>query len=152
MNGEYPRNSLGETYGRDFFGELGESPDLIAAVSPEEGLEGYIARDESEYTLGLSPELRRAFENWCQENKVKGYTMPLYDSEHNRIGTFYGNGDGNAPASFRQITWEELKAAEAQGFPNSKGSEPFTRELPFKTMEEAAKANAEGWHWPEPEE
>lgn len=152
VNGEYPRNSLGETYGRDFFGELGESPDLIAAVSPEEGLEGYIARDESEYTLGLSPELRRAFENWCQENKVKGYTLPLYDSEHNRIGTFHGVGDGNAPPSFRQITWEELKAAEAQGFPNSKGSAPFTRELPFKTMEEAAKANAEGWHWPEPEE
>ena len=151
VNGEYPRNRLGETYGRDFAYELGESPDLIAAVD-DGGLEGYIALDESRYTLGLSPEMRNAFENWCQENKVKGYTLPLYDSEHNRIGTFCGNGDGNAPPSFRQITWEELKAAEAQGFPNSKGSEPFTRELPFKTMEEAAKANAEGWHWPEPEE
>lgn len=148
VNGDYPRNSLGETYGRDYYEYLGYWPDLLAAYSDEDGV-GYIARDEENYERSFSEEERAAFDNWCRENKVSGYTVPLYDSEHNQIGTFRGINDGMAPRSYRQVTLEEIKEARAQGFPNAKGSAADYRELPFETAEEAAEAVKNGWRWPE---
>ena len=117
VNGEYPRNSKGETYGPDpFTSFVGYSPDLIAAVG-EDNVEGYIReRDEPGY-------------EFLQTNDWKSYTalrkanpgpqpIPLYDSEGEVIGTFmYGGGYGLEELGLAEgISMEEAKAAVAALF------------------------------------
>lgn len=152
VDGGYPRNSRGETYGNIFFEEyLGYEPDLMAASSSTDG-DGYVLREDLRFELSLSPEERDAYRNWCEENKVSGYTVPLYDSEHNLIGTQDGVEDGLAPRSYHQVTLEELKEARAQGFPNARGSAPQEGpDHPFKTIEEAQEAVQNGWRRPDPD-
>lgn len=152
VDGGYPRNSRGETYGNHFFEEyLGYEPDLRAASSSTDG-DGYVLREDLRFELSLSSEERDAYKNWCEENKVSGYTVPLYDSEHNLIGTHDGVEDGLAPRSYHQVTLAELKEARALGFPNAKGSAPQEGPgHPFKTMEEAREALANGWRRPDPD-
>ncbi|EOS67332.1 M56 family metallopeptidase [Oscillibacter sp. 1-3] len=117
VNGEYPRNSKGETYGPDpFTSFVGYSPNLIAAVG-EDNVEGYIReRDEPGY-------------EFLQTNDWKSYTalrkanpgpqpIPLYDSEGEVIGTFmYGGGYGLEELGLAEgISMEEAKAAVAALF------------------------------------
>lgn len=150
VDGGYPRNSRGETYGNMFFEEyLGYEPDLRAASSSTDG-DGYVLREDLRFEINLSSEELDAYKNWCEENKVSGYTVPLYDSEHNLIGTQDGVEDGLAPRSYHQVTLEELKEARAQGFPNARGSAPQEGPShPFKTIEEAQEAVQNGWRRPD---
>lgn len=117
VNGQYPVNSKGETYGSEYFArELG-CPDLISAYNDDDQ-EGYIAREENDYPKFATSEEGWAYTNWCEENNIGGWLIPLYDKEHNEIGTFLVGGGGKI------ISFEELKEAKAQGWPNSKGSAP----------------------------
>lgn len=132
VNGQYPVNSKGETYGSNYFArELG-SPDLISAYNDDDQ-EGYIAREEDNYLKFATSEEGWAYTNWCEENNIGGWLIPLYDKEHNEIGTFLVGGGGG-----RIISFEELKEAKAQGWPNSKGSTP--KEAKKYESEEAAMA------------
>ncbi|MCI8802265.1 MAG: peptidoglycan DD-metalloendopeptidase family protein [Oscillibacter sp.] len=145
VDGGYPRNSRGETYGNHFFEEyLGYEPELMACVSVE-GQDGYYWTADTGMTQAGSPEEAMARQNWFEENRVSGYLIPVYDQEHNPIGTFE-IGVGNTPSNYRPVTLEELKEAEKNGWPNAKGSAPLEEPLhPFKTMEEAQEAVRNGW-------
>lgn len=132
VNGQYPVNSKGETYGSNYFArELG-SPDLISAYNDDDQ-EGYIAREEDNYLKFATSEEGWAYTNWCEENNIGGWLIPLYDKEHNEIGTFLVGGGGG-----KIISFEELKEAKSQGWPNSKGSTP--KEAKKYESEEAAMA------------
>lgn len=134
VDGDYPRNSLGETYGSTLSESIvGYEPDLISAVS-EDGTEGYI---EPRRLLGPynSEEEAIACYNWRNENKVGYVLVPLYNSEHEEIGTFMHKiGKGIYSGA---ITLEEFMEAKAQGWPCKDGSTPIEEEPIFKRLEEA---------------
>ena len=74
VDGDYPRNSLGETYGSGLCASIvGYEPDLIAAVS-DDGTEGYICFNESRKLMGPfdSEEEAIARNNWRKEKKSEG--------------------------------------------------------------------------------
>lgn len=89
IDGEYPKNSKGETYGPDALSALvGYQPDLIAATATN-GADGYIRRTDMEQYENL------LIEN-SSEIKASGkpYTIPVYDLEGGVIGEFefeFGN-------------------------------------------------------------
>ena len=71
---------------------------------------------------------------------MTGYIIPLYDKDHNVIGEFQVGEGGSGSKTF-----EEMKAAKAQGWPNSKGSQLEKKEPAFKSVEEAREAALNGW-------
>lgn len=75
VNGEYPVNANGETYGNYSLRELvGYAPDLVLAVN-EDGVQGYVRNtDTPVMVLG--------------EDGDSGAAIPLYDKDGNVIGTF----------------------------------------------------------------
>lgn len=142
VDGDYPRNSLGETYGSTLSESIvGYEPDLISAVS-DDGTKGYI---ELPRLLGPynSEEEAIACYNWRNENKVGYVLVPLYNSEHEEIGTFMHKiGKGLYSGV---ITLEEFMEAKAQGWPCKNGSTPIEEEPIFKSLEEAQEAVKNGW-------
>lgn len=110
VNGAYPRNSRGETYGPSYFNrDLGE-PDLIAAMN-DNRTEGYISKAENLLPHISNPEEANAYMNWREENKISGHWIPLYDKEHNVIGNFLvGDSSGKV------LTLEQFLEAQANGW------------------------------------
>ena len=107
-DGEYPRNSLGETYGNHLSARyLGYEPDLIAAVS-EDGTEGYIESGLRLLGPFSSEEEAIACDNWRKEKKIGRIMVPFYNSEHQEIGTFL-HGIGNGGLYNGVITLEEFR-------------------------------------------
>jgi len=102
-------------------------------------MHGYNVMDEPDITPASAEEFI-AYQNWKDENHVTGYTKPLYDKDHNVIGEFQV-GEGGPDSK----TFEEMKAAKAQGWPNKNGSTPVEKEPIFKSLEEAQKAAENGW-------
>ena len=140
VDGGYPTNRQGETYGNAFGSSLiGQDPDLIAAKGTN-GESGYISTEDQNITVGKTPEEIMAYMNWKEENQVTGYIIPLYDQEHNVIGEFQVGEGGSGSKTF-----EEMKEAKAQGWPNSKGSTLEKEEPIFKDIDEARAAAEAGW-------
>ena len=140
VDGGYPTNNQGETYGNAFGSSLvGHDPDLIAAKGTN-GESGYIAMEDQNITVGKTPEEIMAYMNWQEENQVTGYLIPLYDQDHNVIGEFQVGEGGSGSKTF-----EEMKEAKAQGWPNSKGSQLEKKEPVFNSIEEAREAALNGW-------
>lgn len=94
VNGEYPKNSGGESYGSDLLaGYVGYEPELTAVNG------GYIRESEVPGASVKSPEEARAYMAWRSENPGP-YAIPLYDAEGTVIGSFYvGGGGGVTPAN-----------------------------------------------------
>lgn len=83
VDGDYPKNSKGETYGPDTLELLlGYRPDLIAAGATN-GAEGYIRRTDMEEFERLLLEDFTAI-----SASGKPYVVPVYDLEGNVIGEF----------------------------------------------------------------
>ena len=140
VDGGYPTNRQGETYGNAFGSSLiGQDPDLIAAKGTN-GESGYISTEDQNITVGKTPEEIMAYMNWKEESQVTGYIIPLYDQEHNVIGEFQVGEGGSGSKTF-----EEMKEAKAQGWPNSKGSTLEKEEPIFKDIDEARAAAEAGW-------
>lgn len=108
----YPVSAGGLTYGSLLYaGELGEMPDLIAAVGTN-GAAGYILRED------FAPELytQAAVEEW-QAALAENNRIPLYDLEGNPIGEFVlgasqaGGGAGSIPAREEKLWALEAAAA-----------------------------------------
>ncbi|MCI8808505.1 MAG: hypothetical protein HFF84_00015 [Oscillibacter sp.] len=77
VNGDYPRNSQGQTYGNTCGYKLaGYEPDLAAAVGTQ-GEEGYIATKDNGIRWSSDPELNAAYPNWRKEKNIKGWMIPL---------------------------------------------------------------------------
>jgi len=81
VNGGYPVNSKGHTYGStNLYNLLGEYPDLIPAQG-DNGTVGYLRRRDLRGDVNTPEEAL-----WWNENMPDAYT--LYDAEENVIGTF----------------------------------------------------------------
>lgn len=101
VNGEYPKNSQGESYGSSALENyVGYSPDLIAAVGTR-GESGYIRDADTEVLPDLSAEE-------CPHE----FMIPLYNSEGEVIGEFAVDCGGHFSGG---MTIEEAKAAVAAG-------------------------------------
>ena len=80
-DGDYPKNSKGESYGSELLAEyVGYSPDLryLAEYPPEGRPEGYYRYSD----MAALP--KNLPESECPHN----FTIPLYDSEGNVIGEY----------------------------------------------------------------
>ena len=117
VNGDYPRNSKGETYGSDSLLSdfVGYAPDLIAAVG-EDNVEGYIReRDEPGYELQKAHDIEGYMALWKANPGPQ--PIPLYNSEGEVIGTFmYGGSYGPEDLGIEGMSIEEAKAAVAAMF------------------------------------
>ena len=113
VNVEYAKNSRGETYGSGLLEDrLGYGPDLISAVNDGEGTRGYVSQDDLSLPNISNPEEAVAYMNWREGNCITGWTIPLYDKEHNAIGTFQSGTGGSG-----SITVEALLEAQRDGWP-----------------------------------
>nr|WP_325293717.1 hypothetical protein [uncultured Oscillibacter sp.] len=105
VNGDYPKNSKGESYGNILLSEyVGYWPDLthMAEYPPEGRPEGYIR--DSELQKGGD-----ALQGLSEEACPHEYTIPLYDAEGNVIGEYKGACGGHLDTS--GMTMEEVKEA-----------------------------------------
>lgn len=98
INGQYPRNSSGETYGPDGGGiyglsaAVGEAPSLTAAVGTN-GEHGYIRRSDERFVPHDLPA------DQCPHT----FTIPLYDSEGTVIGEFSLSCGGHVSTAGKSI-------------------------------------------------
>lgn len=145
VNGDYPRNSRGETYGKIMdITYTGYEPDLIGAFNGEE--EGYVTKEDYYYEDTVIKDREfYAYENWRYENNISGIALPMYDSEHNLIGEWVGSEwPGSDSKSGKTATIAEVREAQKQGFPNANGSQFIDRGPHFDTIEEAREAALNG--------
>lgn len=107
VNGEYPKNSRGETYGSEAMSRyVGYRPDLFAALGTE-GEDGYLARTE------IPPSAPTLPEDECPHS----FLFPLYDSEHREIGKFARSCGGHIMEDViaQDLSIDEAKVALAAG-------------------------------------
>lgn len=94
VDGDYPRNSRGETYGPEGLDEIvGYKPDLISARATN-GQSGYLRQSEVDaYRAACSLPIDMEALIALSPNG-EPHTLPVYDSEGNVIGEFkFENGD-----------------------------------------------------------
>ena len=104
VNGEYPKNSRGETYGSHGYSDyVGYDPDLMAAQGTQRE-SGYISRADE----------RLANPNLPEEECPHEFLIPLYDKEHNEIGKFAMSCGGHLNAAERGLSIDEAKAILAK--------------------------------------
>lgn len=107
VDGEYPKNSRGESYGHAGYSDyVGYHPDLVSALGTK-GEFGYLyAPDEGKLPHNLP-------KNECPHE----FLVPLYDREHNEIGKFEMSCGGHMMEDViaQGLTVEEAKAALAAG-------------------------------------
>lgn len=102
VDGVFPTNSLGESYGSSgLTAYVGYEPDLEAAIGTN-GEEGYICDEDRQSVPHDLPAAECPHE----------FMIPLYDSEHNVIGEFGMSCGGHFSGG---MTIEEAKAAVAAG-------------------------------------
>lgn len=102
VDGVFPTNSLGESYGFSALDAyVGYEPDLVAA-SGTNGERGYVCNEDEQFIPHNLPASECPHE----------FTIPLYDSEHNVIGEFSMSCGGHFSGG---MTIEEAKAALAAG-------------------------------------
>ena len=102
VDGVFPTNSLGESYGSSgLTAYVGYEPDLGAAIGTN-GKEGYICDEDRQSVPHNLPASECPHE----------FMIPLYDSEHNVIGEFSMSCGGHFSGG---MTIEEAKAALAAG-------------------------------------
>lgn len=84
INGNFPKNVRGETYGTALMAEIvGEMPDLQAAIGTNDQ-EGYVRTSDLSHPKFETPQ--DALE-W-QKTQPDSYYIPLYDFQGNEIGSF----------------------------------------------------------------
>lgn len=92
VNGDWPRNSRGESYGPECLKEItGSEPDLVSAEGID-GTLGYIRRSDMwDSRFGIrTPEDAEAYMAFI--TAVGAYTIPLYNAEGEVIGEFPVSG------------------------------------------------------------
>lgn len=130
VNGEYPKNSRGESYGQETFGRyVGYYPDLVK-VRGTKGELGYTYRpDEGDLPHNLP-------KDECPHE----FLIPLYDKEHNEIGKYEMCCGGHMMEGIiaEGLSLEEAKAALA--------NDPITYDDPSdETLAKIRKEAASQW-------
>ena len=109
VNGDYPKNSKGESYGNVLLSEyVGYWPDLeaMAEYPPENRPAGYIR--QSELDAG-----GKALEGLSKEECPHEYAIPLYDKEGNVIGEYKVGCNGHYETE--GLSMEEVRKLLEQG-------------------------------------
>ena len=109
VNGEYPKNSKGESYGNVLLSEyVGYWPDLeaMAEYPPENRPAGYIR--DSELQAG-----GKALEGLSKEECPHKYAIPLYDKEGKVIGEYKVGCNGHYDTE--GLSMEEVRKLLEQG-------------------------------------
>lgn len=102
VDGVFPTNSLGESYGSTVLAAyVGYEPDLVSARGTN-GERGYVCYEDEQFIPHNLPAAECPHE----------FMIPLYDSEHNVIGEFGMSCGGHFSGG---MTIEEAKAAVAAG-------------------------------------
>jgi beta-lactamase regulating signal transducer with metallopeptidase domain len=106
VDGQWPRNSRGESYGPSCLEEItGTEPDLVAAVGTD-GRDGYIRESDkwhSKFDI-RSPEEAEVYMAFI--NALGAYDIPLYDAEGAVIGQFRIAGGVPKPEELRWMLTE----------------------------------------------
>lgn len=99
VNGDYPRNSKGETYGCQPWSDYtGYIPDLIAVIATDTHAYGYVERTQFDGYFGYpypvnNPEDAAAYMEWLKTQPPERY-LPVYDAEHETVlGYFQQTND-----------------------------------------------------------
>lgn len=119
VNGEYPKNKNGESYGIDVLADyVGYVPDLYSVKNLETGLSGYVRRtDEPGYDV-RTLEGAAAYMEWQKANPGP-YQLPMYNAAGDLIGYWEMGGSDNT-VDTTGMTIEEAKEAVANA-----GSSPY---------------------------
>lgn len=94
VNGDYPRNSKGETYGcRPWSQYTGYTPDLIAVVATDTGARGYVERIHMNGYYGYpypvnTWEDSMSYMEWLKTQPAERQ-VPVYDAEHETVLGYY---------------------------------------------------------------
>ena len=106
VDGQWPRNSRGESYGPSCLEEItGTKPDLAAAVGTD-GRDGYIRESDkwhSKFDI-RSPEEAEVYMAFI--GALGAYDIPLYDAEGAVIGQFRIAGGVPKPEELRRVLTE----------------------------------------------
>lgn len=115
VNGEYPKNKNGESYGLDILADyVGYEPDLFGVKNPETGLSGYVRRaDEPGYDV-RTPEDAAAYMEWREANPGP-YQLPMYDAKGDQIGYWEMGGSDDSVDTTGMTIEEAKKAVEEAG-------------------------------------
>ena len=104
-DGDYPKNSRGETYGDEVIAEyVGYYPDLCETIG-DHNKEGYVTYED----FHVKAVSRHLLEAECPHQ----FSIPLYDKEHNQIGTRTDPCNGHYAEADMSI--DEVKDALAAG-------------------------------------
>lgn len=94
VNGDYPRNSKGETYGCWPWSEYtGYTPDLIAVVATDTGARGYVERIYMNGYYGYTGPVNTwedsmSYMEWLKTQPAERQ-VPVYDAEHETVLGYY---------------------------------------------------------------
>ena len=94
VNGDYPRNSKGETYGCWPWSEYtGYTPDLIAVVATDTGARGYVERIYMNGYYGYPGPVNTwedsmSYMEWLKTQPAERQ-VPVYDAEHETVLGYY---------------------------------------------------------------
>ena len=127
-NGEYPKNSKGETYGSNRYEVyIGYKPDLIAVIATDTRAHGYVESSQLNGYYGYpypvnNPEDAAAYMEWLKTQPPERH-IPVYDVEHETVlGYFLQTNDESLEYVRTQEEIEEeiqmvTDMMERQGYP-----------------------------------
>ena len=105
VNGDYPKNGKGESYGpKQLAYYVGYEPDLFFAPAEGDHPDGYYRQSER-----LAEDAK--YDGLSKEECPHKWSIPLYDSEGNVIGKYNLSCNGH----YEGMTLEEIKAALERG-------------------------------------
>ena len=130
----YPVNSRGMTYGSLLLAyDIGEKPDLIAAVGTE-GQQGYVLREDFDPQF-YTQEAARAYAQHLKQDNL----IPLYSLDGERIGS-YALGTAGRAEETDPVTQARLEKLSAQQ--PAAELEPLQPYQPLTAREQAALQDA----------
>lgn len=113
VNGEYPKNKNGESYGIDSLADyVGYGPDLFGVMNPDTGVSGYVRRTDIPGENVKTPEEALAYMEWRKANPGP-YQLPMYDAKGDQIG-YWEMGGNDDSIDTTGMTIEEAKKAVAE--------------------------------------
>lgn len=119
VNGEYPKNKNGESYGIVSLADyVGYMPDLYSVLNPDTGVSGYVRWKDAPGANVKTPEEALAYMEWRKANPGP-YQLPMYDAKGDQIG-YWEMGGSDDSVDTTGMTIEEAKEAVANA-----GSSPY---------------------------